>query len=141
MVPASISACLRGHLRASARRHDRPVETGTNRNDRQNTASLAPGPTRRCRARSCIARNASPTSSRLGKDNCVIHKFEIGQIVDLVPMRLQAAAVGKYEIRQLMPASDIDSESPRYRVKSVAEKHERVVLESELSPTMGSVSV
>ena len=61
----------------------------------------------------------------------MIHKFKIGQIVDLVPMRLQAAAVGKYEIRQLMPASDIDSESPRYRVKSVAEKHERVVPESE----------
>jgi hypothetical protein len=66
----------------------------------------------------------------------VIHKFKIGQIVDLVPMQLQAAAVGKYEIRQLMPASDIDSESPRYRVKSVAEKHERVVPESELSSTM-----
>ena len=66
----------------------------------------------------------------------MIHKFKIGQIVDLVPMRLQAAAVGKYEIRQLMPASDIDSESPRYRVKSVAEKRERVVPESELSPTM-----
>jgi hypothetical protein len=65
-------------------------------------------------------------------DNDVIHRFKIGQIVDLMPMRFRAAPAGKYEIRQLMPVSDIDSESPRYRVKSVAEKHERVVPESEL---------
>jgi hypothetical protein len=61
----------------------------------------------------------------------VIHKFKVGQIVDLLPRRLQAAAAGKYEIRQLMPVSDDDSESPRYRVKSILEKHERVVPESE----------
>ena len=41
---------LRGDLRASAWRHDRPVGTGSNRNDRQNTASLASGPIRRRRA-------------------------------------------------------------------------------------------
>jgi hypothetical protein len=61
----------------------------------------------------------------------VIHKFKVGQIVDLMPMRLRAAAAGKYEIRQLMPVLDIDSESPRYRVKSILEKHERVVSESD----------
>lgn len=69
------------------------------------------------------------------------HKFQIGQIVDLVPMRLRAAAAGKYEIRQLMPVSDINLESPRYRVKSIAEKHERVVPESELSLTTQQGSV
>ena len=47
---------LCGDLRASAWRHDRAVETGTNRNDRQNTASLASGPIRRCRADSCVGR-------------------------------------------------------------------------------------
>jgi len=61
----------------------------------------------------------------------VIHKFKVGQIVDLMPMRLQAAAPGKYEIRQLMPVLDIESESPRYRVKGILEKHDRVVRESE----------
>ena len=71
----------------------------------------------------------------------MIHKFKIGQVVDLLPMKLRAAAAGRYEIRQLMPASDIDSESPRYRVKSVAEKHERVVPESELELTMRQGSV
>ena len=71
----------------------------------------------------------------------MIHKFKIGQIVDIMPKRIWAAVAGKYEIRQLMPVSDIDSESPRYRVKSVAEKHERVVPESELSLTMRQDSV
>jgi len=61
----------------------------------------------------------------------VIHKFKVGQIVDLLPRRLRAAAAGKYEIRQLMPVPDSDSESPRYRVKSILEKHERVVPETE----------
>src|ERR1041385_6011731 len=66
-----------------------------------------------------------------GRSNCVIHKFKVGQIVYLMPRRLRSAAAGNYEIRQLMPVSDIDSESPRYRVKSILEKHERVVPESE----------
>ena len=66
----------------------------------------------------------------------MIHKFKISQIVDITPERIWAAVVGKYEILQLMPASDIASESPRYRVKSIEEKHERVVPESELSLTM-----
>ena len=35
---------LRGDLRASAWRHDRPVETGRTGNDRQDTPSLASGP-------------------------------------------------------------------------------------------------
>ena len=35
---------LCGDLRASAWRRDRAVETGNNRNDRQNTAALASGP-------------------------------------------------------------------------------------------------
>jgi hypothetical protein len=63
----------------------------------------------------------------------VTHKFRIGQTVDLVPRMLRAAASGEYQIRQLLPAPDADLRDPCYRVKSNAEKHDRVVPESELT--------
>jgi len=63
----------------------------------------------------------------------VAHKFEVGQIVDLTRMRLRQAATGEYEIRRLMPAPDGDPENLCYRVKNIAENHERVVCESEIS--------
>ena len=61
------------------------------------------------------------------------HKFAVGQAVDLVPRILRAAAGGQYEVRQLMPASDRDAGDPSYRIKSLEEKHERVVFESDLT--------
>ena len=61
------------------------------------------------------------------------HKFAVGQTVDLVPRVFRAAAPGRYEVRQLMPKSDRDTGDPSYRIKSVDEKHERVVLESDLT--------
>jgi hypothetical protein len=69
----------------------------------------------------------------LRKDSLVAHKFNIGQIVDLMPKLLRAAAFGPYQIRHLVPASDTDPRDPRYRIKCSAEKHERVALESELT--------
>lgn len=63
------------------------------------------------------------------------HKFSIGQIVTLMPTILRSAARGPYEIRHLVPASDKDPGDPTYRIKSIAEKHERVALESELTPS------
>jgi hypothetical protein len=63
----------------------------------------------------------------------VSHKFAVGQAVDLVPRVLRAAAGGQYEVRQLMPASDRDAGEPSYRIKSLEEKHERVVFESDLT--------
>jgi hypothetical protein len=62
----------------------------------------------------------------------VEHKYAVGQIVELTPNVLRAAALGEYEIRQTMPAADVKSASPRYRIKSIAEIHERIVAESEL---------
>jgi hypothetical protein len=59
------------------------------------------------------------------------HKFTIGQIFELMPKVLRAAA-GPYEIRYLVPASDTDPRDPFYRIKSVEEKHERIAPESEL---------
>jgi hypothetical protein len=67
-------------------------------------------------------------------DFIVSHKFSIGQAVVLVPRVLQPAAPGEYEVRQLMPARDRDPGDPSYRIKSADEKHERVVVESELTP-------
>jgi hypothetical protein len=62
-----------------------------------------------------------------------MHKFAVGQHVDLVPRVLRSAAGGSYEIRHLMPSVDGDPGDPRYRIKSRDEKHERVVAESELT--------
>jgi hypothetical protein len=61
------------------------------------------------------------------------HKFNIGQIVEIEPGVLRLSAPGPYQIRHLVPASDRDPSDPCYRIKSIAEKHERVALESELT--------
>jgi hypothetical protein len=61
------------------------------------------------------------------------HKFAVNQIVELAPNSLLAAAAGAYVIRQLMPVADVSSESPRYRIKNIAESHERVAHENELT--------
>jgi hypothetical protein len=61
------------------------------------------------------------------------HKFSVGQTVDLMPRVLRAAAAGKYEVVRLMPILDADPDNPRYRIKSLSEKHERVASESELT--------
>jgi hypothetical protein len=68
------------------------------------------------------------------------HKFNIGQSVDLLTTVLRPSAAGAYEIRCLVPAAD-GSPDPRYRIKSIAEKHERVALESELTLSRQSQSV
>jgi hypothetical protein len=65
------------------------------------------------------------------------HKYIVGQIVELTPSYSRAAATGEYEIRQTMPAPDISSASPRYRIKSAAEKHDRIVPESDITLPKG----
>jgi len=61
------------------------------------------------------------------------HKFKTGQFVELDPGRLRSFAPGPYQIRHLIPSSDRDPGDPCYRIKSTAEKHERVAPESELT--------
>jgi hypothetical protein len=63
----------------------------------------------------------------------VAHKFNIGQTVELAPRLLRSSAPGLYEIRHLVPASDREPGDPCYRIKSIAEKHERVARESDLT--------
>ena len=60
------------------------------------------------------------------------HKFNIGQIVAYEPKVFRSFAPGSYEIRHLVPASDRTPGDPCYHIKNIAEKHERVAIESEL---------
>jgi len=64
-----------------------------------------------------------------------MHKFHVGQAVELAPNALRPLAPGPYEVRHLVPASDRDPSDPCYRIKSVDETYERVALQSELSPS------
>jgi hypothetical protein len=61
-----------------------------------------------------------------------IHRFKVGQTVDLIQSTFRSAATGEYEIIALRPA---DGETPQYRIKSRSESHERVVAESDLIPS------
>jgi hypothetical protein len=58
-----------------------------------------------------------------------VHKFRIGQSVDLIPSTFRSAASGHYEIISLRPA---EGGNPQYRVRNKSESHERVVAESDL---------
>lgn len=62
------------------------------------------------------------------------HEFTVGQIVELKPSVMRVAAAGEYEITYLMPEPDVNSASPRYRIKNSAEIYQRVVPESDLMP-------
>lgn len=70
-----------------------------------------------------------------------MHKFTIGQSVDLITTILRPSAAGAYEILHLVPAPDGSPDNPRYRIKSIAEKHERVASESELTLSRQSEAV
>jgi hypothetical protein len=65
----------------------------------------------------------------------MMHKFQVGQSVALIPRVIRQAATGTYEITRLMPENEVE---PHYRIKSDAERHERVVPESELETSLTS---
>jgi hypothetical protein len=67
--------------------------------------------------------------------NSMIHKFQVGQSVALIPRVIRQAAAGTYEITRLMPENEVE---PHYRIKSATERHERVVPESELEMSLTS---
>jgi hypothetical protein len=58
-----------------------------------------------------------------------IHKFKVGQTVDLIHSTFRSAAKGTYQIISLRPA---EGGNTHYRIKSKSEAHERVVSESDL---------
>ena len=59
-----------------------------------------------------------------------VHRFKIGQSVELVSSTLRSAASGRYEVMSLRPTDG--SGDLQYRVKSKNESYERVVSESDL---------
>jgi hypothetical protein len=63
-----------------------------------------------------------------------VHKFKVGQTVDLIPSTARSAAAGLYEVVSLRPA---DGDNPKYCIKSKSESYLRVVSESDLLPTSG----
>lgn len=68
------------------------------------------------------------------------HAYNVGQIVELKPNVMRIAAAGPYEITRLMPEPDVNSECPRYRIKSREEIHQRIVPESDLMLPTGPTS-
>jgi hypothetical protein len=58
-----------------------------------------------------------------------IHKYKVGQTVDLIPSAGRSAAKGTYQIVSLLPTERGDVQ---YRIKSRSEAHERVMSESDL---------
>jgi len=66
-----------------------------------------------------------------------VHKFKVGQIVELEPSTLRTSAPGGYEIRHLVPSSDREPGNPCYRIKNAAEKYELVASENTLALSTG----
>jgi len=60
-----------------------------------------------------------------------MHKFKLGQLVELRQTRVIYAPPGPHEIVRLLPE---DSGVPLYRLRSREENHERVAKETELRP-------
>jgi hypothetical protein len=58
-----------------------------------------------------------------------VHRFKVGQTVDLIPSTFRSAARGTYQIVSLRP---IEGDDTQYRIKSMSEAHERVVSECDL---------
>jgi hypothetical protein len=56
-------------------------------------------------------------------------KYRSGQMVTMAPSRARDAPKGRFEITRLLP---VEHGNYQYRIRSVMDGHERVVLESEL---------
>ncbi len=67
-----------------------------------------------------------------------MRQFDVGQVVSCIPDRfLRHAAPGDYRVVAVMPDSDGDH---MYRIKSPLEEHERIVRESLLARSEGSLA-
>jgi hypothetical protein len=58
------------------------------------------------------------------------HKFKIGQSVELVGGETRLKPLGTFEIVRVMPT---EHGNRQYRIRSLADGHERVALEAELA--------
>lgn len=60
------------------------------------------------------------------------HKFKVGQMVEFVGGGVQPKPLGTFKIVRVMPS---ERGILQYRIKSVTDGHERMVVESDLSQT------
>lgn len=60
----------------------------------------------------------------------VLHKFKVGQSVEFIASALHPKSLGAFKVVRVMPS---ERGLLQYRIKSVLDGHERMVLESELA--------
>jgi hypothetical protein len=58
------------------------------------------------------------------------HKFKLGQAVELVGANVNLRPLGRFEVVRLMPT---EHGLRQYRIRSLTDGHERMVLEAELA--------
>jgi hypothetical protein len=58
------------------------------------------------------------------------HKYVVGRMVEFVPSELRLSPLGQFEIVRALP---IEHGIAQYRIKSLKDGHQRVVMESDLS--------
>jgi len=59
-----------------------------------------------------------------------LHKFKLGQSVEFVASALRPKPLGLFKIVRVMPS---ERGIQQYRIKSVMDGHERMVMESDLA--------
>jgi hypothetical protein len=59
-----------------------------------------------------------------------LHKYKLGQSVELATSDLRLRSLGSFKIVRMMPS---ERGVQQYRIQSVRDGHERVVVESELA--------
>ncbi|HEY3916404.1 MAG TPA: hypothetical protein VGL83_01365 [Stellaceae bacterium] len=57
------------------------------------------------------------------------HKFKLGQAVELIGASIRLKPLGRFEVVRLMPT---EHGLHQYRIRSLVDGHERMVLEAEL---------
>jgi hypothetical protein len=58
------------------------------------------------------------------------HKYTVGWMVQFVPSELRLSPLGRFEIIRALP---IEHGIAQYRIKSLKDGHQRVVMESDLT--------
>ena len=58
------------------------------------------------------------------------HKFRVGQSVELANSEMRLNRLGRFEVVRIMPT---EHGQRQYRIRSLADGHERVAMEDELA--------
>jgi hypothetical protein len=79
-----------------------------------------------------MTRASQPAAIAICGETAVIelHKFKLGESVEIAPSDLRLKQLGAFKIVRVLPS---ERGIQQYRIQSVMDGHERVVMESELS--------